>query len=59
MASEGDLRVLLVLDLALSFVFSVVAVSALDLAGVSAFTWRTVAVATLFLAAVTYVVVLR
>lgn len=59
MASDGDIRVLLAMDLVLSAVFSVVAVYALDLAGVGTFTWRTVGVATLFLAAVTYVVVLR
>ena len=59
MASAGDLRVLLALDLALSFAFSVVAVSALSLAGVTEFAWANVGVATLFLAAVTYVVVLR
>lgn len=59
MASDGDVRVLLALDLVLSFVFSVVVVTALDLAGIGEFTWPTVAVSTLFFAIVTYVVVLR
>lgn len=59
MAAEGDLRVLLVLDLTLSFLFSVLVVTLLDFAGINECTWPTVAVSTLFLAAVTYVVVLR
>lgn len=59
MASEGDLRVLLALDLLLSFFFSVVVVTVLDFAGVNEFTWSTVAVSTLFLAVVTYFAVLR
>ncbi|WP_459191625.1 hypothetical protein [Halosimplex sp. J119] len=56
---QGDIRVLLVLDLLLSLAFSLGAVYALDLAGIGEFTWENVAVATLFLAAVTYVAVLR
>lgn len=59
MASEGDIRVLLALDLLLSLVFSVLVVTLLDLAGINEFTWPTVAVSTLFLAILTYVVVLR
>lgn len=59
MTAEGDIRVLLALDLALSALFSVLVVTLLDLAGINEFTWTTVAVATLFLAIVTYVVVLR
>ncbi|SFS11972.1 hypothetical protein SAMN05216559_3985 [Halomicrobium zhouii] len=59
MAAEGDLRVLLVLDLALSFFFSVMVVTLLDFAGINEFSWPTVAVSTLFLAVVTYAVVLR
>ncbi|MFB6140075.1 MAG: hypothetical protein ABEJ26_06545 [Halosimplex sp.] len=58
-ASDGDIRVLLVLDLLLSLVFSVGAVYALDFAGVGEFTWGNVAIGTLFLAVVTYVAVLR
>ncbi|WP_123537728.1 hypothetical protein [Halosimplex salinum] len=57
--SDGDIRVLLVLDLLLSLVFSLVVVYALDLAGIGEFTWTNVAVATLFLAVVTYFAVLR
>lgn len=59
MESEGDIRVLLVMDLVLSFVFSYAVVRILDLADISTFTWPNVAAATVFLAAVTYVAVLR
>lgn len=59
MESEGDIRVLLVMDLVLSFLFSVFVVYALDFAGISEFAWTNVAAATVFLAAITYVVVLR
>jgi hypothetical protein len=58
-SSEGDIRVLLVLDLLLSLAFSVAVVYGLDLVGLGAFTVRNVAVATLFLAGLTYVLVLR
>jgi|GEM_PF-1700291 len=56
---SGDIRVLLVLDLLCSLLFSVGAVYALDLAGIGEYTWENVALATLFLAVVTYVAVLR
>lgn len=59
MASEGDIRVLLALDLLLSFAFSVMVVWALDLAGINEFAWGNVALATVVLAAATYLVVLR
>lgn len=59
MASDGDIRVLLAMDLVLSLLFSVVVVEALSFVGVTAFSWTNVAAATLFLAAVTYLVVLR
>lgn len=59
MASDGDIRVLLAIDLLLSLLFSVVVVRALSFVGVTPFTWTNVAAATLFLAAVTYLVVLR
>lgn len=59
MASEGDIRVLLVIDLVLSFVFSWMAVWAMDLAGINEFAWDTVFLATIVLAAITYLVVLR
>lgn len=59
MAAEGDIRVLLALDLVLSFLFSVLVVTLLDFAGINEFTWTNVAVATLFLAVVTYLAVLR
>ncbi|WP_415380288.1 hypothetical protein [Halosimplex sp. TS25] len=57
--SDGDIRVLLALDVLLSLLFSVGVVYALDLAGIGEFTWANVGVATLFLAVVTYVAVLR
>ncbi|MFB6106247.1 MAG: hypothetical protein ABEJ70_04665 [Halobacteriaceae archaeon] len=59
MARTGDVRVLAVMDLVLSFAFSLILVSALNLAGVSEFTWTNVGVATVTFAVLTYVVVLR
>lgn len=59
MESEGDIRVLLVLDVVLSFAFSVVVVWGLDFIGAGAFTWPTVALATVVLAVLTYLTVLR
>lgn len=59
MASQGDIRVLLAMDLVLSFLFSVMVLTGLALINVVEFTWPRVGVATLFLAAVTYLAVLR
>ena len=59
MASEGDIRVLIVLDLLLSAVFGTVVVWGLSLLGVLAFSIRTVALAALVVAAITYLAVLR
>ncbi len=59
MASEGDIRVLLVLDLLLSAVFGSVVVWGLSLLGVLTFSIRTVALAALVVAALTYLAVLR
>jgi len=59
MASDGDIRVLVVLDLLLSAVFAAVVVWGLDFIGVTEFTLPNVAVATAVLAVLTYVVVLR
>lgn len=59
MASEGDIRVLIVLDLLLSAVFGTVVVWGLSLLGVLAFSVRTVALAALVVAAITYLAVLR
>jgi hypothetical protein len=59
MASDGDIRVLLVLDLLLSSVFATVLVWGLDFIGVTSFTLTNVALGTLVLAVVTYLVVLR
>jgi hypothetical protein len=56
---DGDIRVLLVLDGLLSLVFASVALWGLDFVGVVAFTLQNLAVGTLALAAVTYLVVLR
>jgi hypothetical protein len=58
-ASEGDIRVLLALDLLLSLVFASVVVWGLDFIGVVEFTAVNVAIATLCLAVLTYLVVLR
>lgn len=59
MAADGDLRVLIALDLVLSALFSVVVVWVLSVADISEFAWTNVVAATLFLAVVTYLVVLR
>jgi len=59
MASDGDIRVLLALNLLLSAAFASGAVWGLDFIGVLAFTPRNVTVATVVLAVLTYLVVLR
>jgi hypothetical protein len=59
MASDGDIRVLLVLDLLLSAVFATVVVWGMDFAGIATFTLRNVAVGTLAVAVLTYLVVLQ
>ena len=59
MTSEGDIRVLLVLDLLLSAVFGSVVVWGLSLLGVLTFSIRTVVLAALVVAALTYLAVLR
>jgi hypothetical protein len=58
-ASDGDIRVLIVLDLALSAVFATGVVYGLDFVGITDFTPVTVGIATLVLAVLTYVAVLR
>ena len=58
-ASDGDIRVLLALDLLLSLAFSLVVVWGLDFVGLGTFTAWNVTAATLTLAARTYLVVLR
>ncbi|MBX0321884.1 hypothetical protein EGH21_02445 [Halomicroarcula sp. F13] len=59
MASDGDIRVLLVLDLLLSLVFSTVVVWGLSFFGLASFTLRSVATTALALAVLTYLLVLR
>lgn len=59
MASDGDIRVLVVLDLLLSAVFATVVVWGLEFIGVAEFTLVNVGIATLVLGVLTYVVVLR
>lgn len=59
MASQGDPRVLVVLNLVLSGVFSTVVVFGLSLVGLLEFTWAAVALATAVLVALTWLVVLR
>lgn len=59
MASDGDIRVLLVLDLLLSAAFATVVVWGMEYVGIVTFTLQNVALATLGLAVLTYVVVLR
>lgn len=59
MASDGDIRVLLALDLLLSAAFAAAVVWGLEFIGVTEFTLTNVAIGTLVLAVLTYVVVLR
>lgn len=59
MASEGDIRVLLVLDLVLSFVFSWLVLSGLAFVDLTSFTWSKVGLATAALFLITYLAVLR
>ncbi len=59
MAGDGDIRVLLALDLLFSFLFSTTVVSGLAFVDVVPFTWSRVAVATVALAVLTYLAVLR
>lgn len=59
MASDGDIRVLLVLDLLLSAAFAAVVLYVAEFVGVADLTLRNMALATVALAALTYVVVLR
>lgn len=59
MASQGDIRVLLIMNAVLSFVFSTIVVTGLAFIDVVAFTWRTVGVATIGLMVLTYFVTIR
>lgn len=58
-SSDGDIRVLLVLDLLLSLVFAGVVLWGLDFIGEAAFTARNLAIGTLGIAVLTYLIVLR
>jgi len=57
--SDGDIRVLLVLDVVLSLVFASVVLWGLDFIGEAQFTARNLAVGTVVLSILTYLVVLR
>ena len=59
MASQGDIRVLIVLDLLLSFVFSWLVLSGLAFVDLTEFTWAKVGIATVALALITYTAVLQ
>lgn len=59
MASDGDIRVLIALDVLLSLLFASVVLWGLDFIGEVMFTARNLAIGTLFLAVATYLVVLR
>jgi hypothetical protein len=59
MASQGDPRVLVVLNLVLSGLFSTVVVWGLAFIGIGEFTWPNVAVATVALFVITWVFVMR
>jgi hypothetical protein len=58
-SSDGDPRVLFVMNLVLSSVLSFVAVSAFAFLGSLTFAWSTVAAGTVALMIVTYLLVLR
>lgn len=59
MGSEGDPRVLFVMNLVLSFVFSYFVVWGLSFIDVIAFDWGTVALATAALVFLTHIVIMR
>ncbi|QLG60605.1 hypothetical protein [Halorarum salinum] len=59
MASDGDIRVLLVLDLLLSAAFVYVALTALSFVGLAEFTTWNFGVGTAVVAGITYFLVLR
>ena len=59
MASDGDIRVLIALDVLLSLLFASVVLWGLDFIGEVMFTARNLAIGTLFLAVATYLVVLE
>lgn len=59
MASQGDIRVLIVMDLVLSFVFSWLVLSGLAFVDLTEFTWTKVGMATVALALITYMAVLN
>ncbi|RJS97055.1 hypothetical protein [Halococcus sp. IIIV-5B] len=59
MATDGDIRVLVAIDLVLSTIFSTLVVWGLSFVGSLTFSWVTVGLATLLLALVTYLAVLR
>lgn len=59
MASQGDPRVLVVLNLVLSGLFSTAVVFGLDFVGLLEFSWQTVVLATAVLVTLTWIVVLR
>lgn len=59
MDSEGDPRVLFIMNVTLSFLFSAVVISGLDFVDVIDFSWQTVGLATAGLVILTHLVVLR
>jgi len=59
MATDGDPRVLLLMNVVLSVVLAALVVRGLDFIDVLAFSWETVALGAGALAALTYIVVLR
>ncbi|MDZ7746501.1 MAG: hypothetical protein U5K28_08295 [Halobacteriales archaeon] len=59
MASDGDIRVLLVLDVVISAVFSYVVLWGLEFSEIAELTARNLVVATAVIALLTYLVVLR
>ena len=59
MASDGDIRVLLALDLVLSVGFTAIVLWGMEFGGLAELTPRNLAIGTAFVAVVTYLAVLR
>ena len=59
MATDGDIRVQVVMDVVLSAVLSTVAVWGLSIVGPVTFSWTTIAFVTVVLAVISYAAVLR
>ncbi|AKH96863.1 hypothetical protein [Halanaeroarchaeum sulfurireducens] len=57
--TSGDIRVLLVLDIILSAIYATIVVWGLELVDMAAFTLENVAIGTVIIATLTYILILR